>query len=120
MSGYSVNEAAHRAGVTQEYIENLIELGLLKPDPSGLLSVGDTRRAACIQAMNRAGVPLDALAAGVSSGSVVLDFLDDPVYERFAATSDETFAELGRSDRHCTRDAGHHPRVARFSATNAG
>ena len=39
-------------------------------------------------------MPLDALAAGVSSGSVVLDFLDDPVYERFAATSDETFAEL--------------------------
>ncbi|HYI22860.1 MAG TPA: adenylate/guanylate cyclase domain-containing protein [Candidatus Limnocylindrales bacterium] len=94
MSVYSADEAAHRAGVTRDYIESLIQLGLLKPDPSGMLSDGDARRAACIEAMNRAGVPREALSAGVASGSVALDFLDDPVYERFAATSDETFAEL--------------------------
>jgi adenylate cyclase len=94
---YSAEEAAHRAGVAADYFQTLVELGLVQPDASGAFSPVDARRAACIQAINQAGISLESLAAGLERGATQLDFLDQPVYERFAATSDETFAAL--SDR---------------------
>jgi class 3 adenylate cyclase len=94
MSGYSVAQVARRAGVGDDYVRELVNLGLLKADARGVFSEGDARRAACLQALNRAGVPLDALAAGAADGTVSLDFLDEPEFERFATTSDETFAGL--------------------------
>jgi len=92
MSDYSADQVARRAGVSDDYVRELVDLGLLKPDAGGTFSEGDARRAACFQALNRAGIPLDALAAGAADGTVVLDFLDEPEFARFAATSDETFA----------------------------
>jgi len=92
MSAYSAEQVARRAGVSDDYVRELVKLGLLKPDAGAVFSEGDARRAACFQALNRAGIPLDALAAGAADGSVSLDFLDQPEFARFAATSDETFA----------------------------
>jgi adenylate cyclase len=41
-----------------------------------------------------AGIPLEGLAAGLARGTISLDFLESEQYERFAAISDLTFAQL--------------------------
>src|SRR5512141_2243581 len=92
MRTYTAEQVARRAGVSDDYVQELVSLGLLRPDAGPTFSEGDARRAACFQALNRAGIPLDALAAGAADGTVSLDFLDQPEFARFAAASDETFA----------------------------
>ena len=46
------------------------------------------------QSLAAGGVPLEGLAAELKSGRLSLDFLDDPVFETFAALSTVTFEEL--------------------------
>ena len=94
MNRFSLDEAAERSGTSREYILELVTHGMVKPDDGGLLSQGDARRAASVFALTESGVTLDGLAAAIDSGEVSLDFLDNPVYERFAAVSDETFDQV--------------------------
>jgi adenylate cyclase len=94
MAAYSTTEAANRAGVDPGYVDRLIELGILRPDASGQLTKGDVRRAQMAQTLERAGMTLEGLAAGVGDGSLSLAFMDAPTYDRFVTLSDETFAGL--------------------------
>ncbi len=94
---YSRDDAAERAGVEVPYLSRLVELGILTPDSQGGFSGGDVRRALMATSLERAGIPLDAVAAAVERGAVSLDFLDSPAYERFSALSGETFGQV--SDR---------------------
>ena len=48
------------------------------------------------QSLENAGISLENQAAGLKSGLGNLGFMDSPVYERFAALSDETFDDLSR------------------------
>jgi adenylate cyclase len=49
------------------------------------------------QTLEQAGISLEELASGIGSGLLTLDFLDAPIFERFATFSDETFQQV--SDR---------------------
>jgi len=91
---YTRKDAAVRSGVEQEYVDRLIELGILTPDGEGLLSSGDTRRIQMVQSLESAGITLESQAAGIKSGMGSLSFMDSPVYERFAALTNETFEDL--------------------------
>jgi hypothetical protein len=91
---YARDDAAERAGVEVPYLTRLVDLGILTPDAQGRFSGGDVRRALMATSLERAGIPLDAVAAAVQRGAVSLDFLDTPAYERFAALSGETFGEV--------------------------
>lgn len=97
MAGLSKQAAAHRAGLEPEYLDRLIELGLVHAEPDGTYSKGEIRRAQLARTLERAGIPLEGLAEGSKRGEISLNFVTTEVYERFAALSDETFAEL--SDR---------------------
>jgi hypothetical protein len=91
VDGQDRDEAARRAGVERRYLERLSQLGIIRAD--GALSRGDVRRVQVTKLLTDWGIPLEAIAATLNSGRLTLDFLDSPVYERFAALTTETFAQ---------------------------
>ena len=95
MDGVSREMAAHRAGLDLEYFDRLVALGLVHRDePGGAYSKGQVRRAQLARTLERAGIPLEGLAEAAKRGEISLNFVTTQAYERFAALSDETFAEL--------------------------
>jgi len=91
---YSRPEIARKAGVDPDYVDRLVELGLLKPGTEDTFSPGDVRRARWVQGLERAGVPLDGMAAAVRDGALSFSFLDMTAFDRFAGLSGTTFREL--------------------------
>ena len=97
MADYDRPEAAERAGVSAEQLSRLVELRIVKPGEGDRFTAGDVRRAELVQSLEGAGISLEGLAAAIEQGTLGLDFLDSPVYERFSALSKVTFRQL--SDR---------------------
>ena len=94
VSGYTREEVAQRAGVDPEYLDRLVELGILTPAGGDGFSPGDALRARWLQSLERAGVPLEGLAGAVRGGVVSFSFLDVGAYDRFAGLSGTTFQQL--------------------------
>jgi len=82
--------------VDEPYLDRLISLGMIEQRPNERLTPGDVRRAQLVRTLDRAGIPLDGLAALIRDGRVSMSFLDTPTYERFAALSNETFASVAK------------------------
>jgi len=59
---YSLDEAADRAGVSSDYISDLVAANLLTPEADGTFSEGDARRAASLHAITSSGIPLQTFA----------------------------------------------------------
>jgi hypothetical protein len=72
----------------------LVELGILSSGPDGHFSEGDVRRVRLMQTLERAGMPLQGVAAAVQSGNLSLGFLDTAAYDRLASLSEVTFQEV--------------------------
>jgi adenylate cyclase len=96
VTSYSIQEGAQRAGVDMDYVARLIDGGLLGSVASDRLSTGDVRRILFVKSLDDAGLPLDGVAAAMASGAISLDFMDAPAYERYAAVSAETFAQVSQ------------------------
>jgi adenylate cyclase len=94
VGGYSRQELAARAGVDPGYVDRLVELGIVTPGSGDTFSPGDVRRARWVQSLERAGVPLDGMAAAVRDGSLSFSYLDATAFDRFAGVSGTTFREL--------------------------
>jgi adenylate cyclase len=94
VSGYTRQEVARRAGVDPDYLDRLVELGILTPDAGGAFSPGDALRARWLQSLEQAGVPLNGVAAAIRDGALSLSYLDVPAYDRFAGLSGITFQQL--------------------------
>jgi adenylate cyclase len=94
VSGYSRQEVAQRAGVDPDYVDRLVELGFLTPDAGDAFSPGDVLRARWVQSLERAGVPLEGMAAAVRDGALSFSFMDATVFDRFAGLSSTTFHQL--------------------------
>jgi adenylate cyclase len=94
VSGYSRQEVAQRAGVDPDYLDRLVEAGLLTPAAAGEFSPSDALRARWMKSLERAGVPLEGLAAAVRDGVLSFSFLDVAAYDQFAGLSDTTFSQL--------------------------
>jgi adenylate cyclase len=97
VSGYTRQEVAQRAGVDPDYLDRLVELGILTPGAGDAFSPGDVLRARWVQGLERAGVPLEGMAAAVRDGALSFSFLDVPAFDRFAGLSATTFQELSAS-----------------------
>lgn len=87
-------EVARRAGVDPGYVDTLVELGILTPREGDAVGPGDVRRARWVQGLDQAGLPLDGMAAAVREGALSFSFLDASAFDRFAAVTESTFAEL--------------------------
>jgi adenylate cyclase len=94
VGGYSRREVAQRAGVDPDYVDRLVELGILTPGGGDAFSPGDVLRARWVQSLERAGVPLDGMAAAVREGALSFSFMDVAAFDRFAGLSGTTFRQL--------------------------
>jgi adenylate cyclase len=94
VSGYSRQEVAQRAGVDPDYLDRLVELGILTPAAADAFSPGDALRARWVQSLERAGVPLEGMAAAVRDGTLSFSFMDVSAFDRFAGLSGTTFQQL--------------------------
>jgi adenylate cyclase len=88
---------AERAAVLPEYVDRLVQLGIVSPDENDGFTDGDVRRVGIVASLERSGLPLEGLAEAVRRGEVSLAFADQPVYERFTSFSGPTFGELSAS-----------------------
>jgi adenylate cyclase len=95
VSGYSRQEVAQRAGVDPDFLDRLVELGILTPAAGDAFSPGDALRARWLRSLEQAGVPLEGVAAAIRDGALSFSFLDVPAYDRFAGLSGTTFQQLG-------------------------
>ena len=75
------------------YLGQLAAAGVIAPDSGGTFVEGDVRRATTVRSLTDAGIALDGLATAIRAGKFSLAFLDTETYDRFAALSDETFAQ---------------------------
>jgi class 3 adenylate cyclase len=94
VTGLSKRDVADRAGVDSDYVDRLMELGILKPGSGDTFSTGDVRRARWVQSFERAGVPLEGMATAVRNGTLSFSYLDASAFDRFAGVSTTTFREL--------------------------
>jgi adenylate cyclase len=94
---HSRQELARRAGVDTDYVDRLVELGILRPGTGATFSSGDVRRARWVHSFEEAGVPIDGMAAAVRDGTLSFSFLDATAFDRFAGLSGATFNELSAS-----------------------
>jgi adenylate cyclase len=94
MPTYSRPEAADRAGVSVDWMTCLVDLQIVKPAEGDRFTAGDSRRAELAQSLEKAGISVEGLAAALRGGTLTLDFLDAPVYDRFSLLSDVTFQRL--------------------------
>ncbi len=91
---YAKAEAARRAGVAVEYLDQLLELGVFEAQADGSLTIGDVRRIALVQTLEKAGLPLDGIAQAVRDGVLSLAFMDASSYDRFSTNTTETFTSV--------------------------
>jgi adenylate cyclase len=94
VSGYTRQEVAQRAGVDPDYVDQLVELGILTPAAGAAFSPGDVLRARWVQSLEHAGVPLEGMAAAIRDGALSFSFMDVPAFDRFAGLSGTTFQQL--------------------------
>jgi DNA-binding transcriptional MerR regulator len=91
---YGFDEAAQRAGISPDELRTLVDVGIIVPDAEGRFAAGHVRRVGLVESLTAAGIPPDGLSAAMRSGQISLDFLDEPVFERFSALGDLTFARF--------------------------
>jgi hypothetical protein len=90
VSGYSRQEVVQRAGVDPDYLDRLVEQGILTPDAGDAFSPADVLRARWVQSIEAAGVPLEGMAAAVRDGALSFSFVEVPAFDQFAGLSATT------------------------------
>jgi adenylate cyclase len=95
VGGFTREELAQRAGVPAEFIDRLIELGVVSPgEGNAPFSGGDLRRVRFVQGLEQGGIPLEAVGSAVQSGELSFDFFDVSVWDRFGGLAAKTYREL--------------------------
>jgi hypothetical protein len=97
MEGYLREALAKRAGVEAEYVDRLLELGILDdPGPDSGFLVGDVRRVRMLRGLEDGGLPLDAIATAVRRGDLSFRFLDLESWDWYGGFLNKTYEELSR------------------------
>jgi DNA-binding transcriptional MerR regulator len=94
VSEYTRQEAARRAGVDPDRLDRLVGCGILTPAAGDRFSPSDVLRARWVQSLERAGLPLEGLAAAVRDGALSFSYFDMTAFDRFAGLSGTTFQDL--------------------------
>ena len=96
MDTYGLPEAAERSGLSVAEMARLVELAIIAPGADGRFSPGQVRRAGMVRSLTTSGIELEGLGVAIRGGTVSLDFLDAPAFERFSALGAATFAEVAQ------------------------
>ena len=87
---------AERAGVDREFVEELLHGGVLTRRDHGDVREGDVRRVHVLHDLTRGGIPSALIVDALRRGTLNVDFVDQPSYDRFSAYETETFADVSR------------------------
>jgi len=83
------------AGVTEAEIGRLVGLGVLVPrDGPAPFLPGDLHKVRLATACERAGLPMDGIAAAIRAGRLSFAFLEAAPYQRWALPSERTFRQV--------------------------
>jgi len=94
MQGLSRDDTAKLAGVDPEYVDRLLDLGILDADEDGSFRAGSPQRVRIVEMLEDAGLPLDGLGEALSRDLVSLDFIDTTSNNRWGSLTATTFEEL--------------------------
>jgi adenylate cyclase len=88
-------DLAGRAGVAEAEIGRLVGLGILvaRDGPAPFLTI-DLRKVRLAMACERAGLPMDAIAAAIQAGRLSFAFLEAAPYHRWAVPSGRTYRQV--------------------------
>ncbi|MDQ4027660.1 MAG: adenylate/guanylate cyclase domain-containing protein [Actinomycetota bacterium] len=79
MQPLSIQQVGDRAGVDQEYVRRLIELGALRREEYGY-EESDAHLVALLHTWEEAGLPPQSILTAVETGVLTLDFLKTPAW----------------------------------------
>src|SRR5215211_2530722 len=94
MNALSASGLADLAGVTEAEVQRLVDLGILVArDGPGPFLETDAQKVRLATACERAGLPMDGIAAAIRAGRLSFAFLEAAPYQRWAVPSDRTFRQ---------------------------
>src|SRR5918993_3153259 len=86
---------ARLAGVPEAEIGRMVEVGVLVPrDGPAPFLLRDLHKVRLALACERAGLPMDGIAAAIRAGRLSFAFLDAAPYHRWAVPSDRTYRQV--------------------------
>jgi adenylate cyclase len=95
VGGFTRDALAQRAGVAGDYVDRLVELGILAaPEAGSLFSDGDLRRVRLVHGLEAGGLPLEGMGTVVRNGDFSFGFLDLPAWDWFGGLVGQTYREL--------------------------
>jgi adenylate cyclase len=90
-------DLARLAGVTEAEIGRLVDLGILVPrEGAAPFRAGDMQKVRLARACERAGLPMEAIAAAIAAGRLSFAFLEAAPYHRWAAPSARTYRQVSQ------------------------
>jgi adenylate cyclase len=96
VTDFSRGEAAARAGIDQDTLDEVVRLGIVQPGDGDRFSEGTVRKLGLVGTLLVGGIPAAAIARVLGSGGFSLDFLDNPSFGTFTNLSALTFEDLAR------------------------
>src|SRR5215211_3058511 len=85
------------AGVTEAEIGRMTDLGILVArDGPAPFRVGDLQKIRLAVACERAGLPMDGIAAAIRAGQLSFAFMEAAPYHRFGVPSDRTYRQVSQ------------------------
>jgi adenylate cyclase len=96
VTDFSRDEAAARAGIDLDTLDELVGLAIVKPGADDRFGEGAVRKLGLVGTLLAGGIPAAAIAGEIESGRFSLDFLDNASFGTFTAVSALTFEELAR------------------------
>jgi adenylate cyclase len=93
------DDVAEAAGVERAFVARLVEAGILAPADAGAFTLGDVRRVALVDALERGGLPVEVIAEAIRQGRLTLDFVDQPGYGFLATLQPTTFRDVSAETR---------------------
>jgi adenylate cyclase len=97
MKTLSAAGLADLAGVTEAEVARLVELGILVArDRAGPFLAADAQKVRLATACERAGLPLEGIAAAIRAGRLSFSFLEAAPYRRWAVRSGRTYRQVSQ------------------------
>ena len=97
MKGLSAAGLADLAGVTEAEVARLVDLGILVPrDDAGPFLETDVQKVRLGVACERAGLPMEGIAAAIREGRLSFAFLETPPFRRWAVRSARSYRQVSQ------------------------
>lgn len=96
MTDYTRPEAAARAGIDEDTLDELVDLGLVHLGDDGRFGDAAIRKLGLLGSLVAGGIPAPAIAGEIGRGRFSLDFLNDQSFDTFAAFTPLSFEDLAR------------------------